>query len=213
MRRWKWAPQGRTCRSDRTGATSLALVLHELATNAVKHGALLAAEGLIEIDWSVENGELLLKWEERNGPPLDGPLASKGFGSLLARLAASFPRIGSLRDWLFTCRRPWNGSQCKRGVCAPRCSRGSFARISCSDWPRLGDEPRRWRAARPSSCGAAGSVSEIIDDGERPPAAFISRIRSSVGYHHGEQVLCCERCAKLANRIAERRSYSLMAPT
>ena len=65
--------------------TSLALVLHELATNAAKYGALSSTEGTLGIDWSLENGQLLLKWQERNGPPLDRPPAGEGFGSLLTR--------------------------------------------------------------------------------------------------------------------------------
>jgi PAS domain S-box-containing protein len=66
-------------------ATSLALVFHELATNAAKYGSLSTTEGSVEIDWSVQGGELLLKWEERDGPPIDVPPIEEGFGSLLAR--------------------------------------------------------------------------------------------------------------------------------
>lgn len=60
--------------------TQVALVLHELATNAVKHGALSVPDGCVQIDWSVEKGGLYLQWEERGGPPLTGPPAHRGFG-------------------------------------------------------------------------------------------------------------------------------------
>jgi PAS domain S-box-containing protein len=65
--------------------TNIALVLHELATNAAKYGALSTPEGVVHIDCSLENGELLLTWKERGGPSLNGPPDGEGFGSILAR--------------------------------------------------------------------------------------------------------------------------------
>jgi PAS domain S-box-containing protein len=65
--------------------TNVALVLHELATNAAKYGALSSPEGVVHIDCSLENDELLLTWKERGGPPLEGPPDAEGFGSMLAR--------------------------------------------------------------------------------------------------------------------------------
>jgi two-component sensor histidine kinase len=65
--------------------TSIALVMHELATNAAKYGALSSPGGYIHIDWSVENDELLLTWKERGGPSLDGPAEREGFGGSLVR--------------------------------------------------------------------------------------------------------------------------------
>ena len=66
-------------------ATSIALVLHELATNAAKYGALSTAQGSVQIDWSVQGDELRLTWKERDGPPVAGPPSTEGFGSVLAR--------------------------------------------------------------------------------------------------------------------------------
>lgn len=81
-------------------AANLALVLHELATNAVKDGALSLATGSIEIVWSLGSGELLLAWTERNGPRLDGPPGSEGFGTRLARQAIVAQLGGQIsRDW------------------------------------------------------------------------------------------------------------------
>jgi two-component sensor histidine kinase len=65
---------------------ALALVLHELATNAVKHGALSAPGGRVRVGWEVEETggvrRLRLRWEERGGPPV-GPPAARGFGTTL----------------------------------------------------------------------------------------------------------------------------------
>lgn len=67
-------------------AMSLGLVLHELATNAVKHGALSTSDGRVAVDWHAEEREggrrLVLSWRETGGPPAVEPSA-KGFGSEL----------------------------------------------------------------------------------------------------------------------------------
>jgi two-component sensor histidine kinase len=67
-------------------ALTIAMVLHELAINAAKYGALSAAEGRIAIDWTLvgEGGarQLRLTWRETGGPPV-GPPERKGFGSVL----------------------------------------------------------------------------------------------------------------------------------
>jgi two-component sensor histidine kinase len=61
----------------------LSLIVHELATNAVKYGALSAAEGKIELDWRIMgDGRLRLVWRESGGPAVARP-SSTGFGSTL----------------------------------------------------------------------------------------------------------------------------------
>jgi PAS domain S-box-containing protein len=69
--------------------TSVALVLNELATNAAKYGALSSLEGVVHVDCSLQNGELLLTWKERGGPSINGPPDEEGFGSTLARRIVS----------------------------------------------------------------------------------------------------------------------------
>ena len=67
-------------------AINLALALHELATNAVKYGALGTAEGVVNLRWSATpEGAFDIVWEERGGPPVNSP-ANRGFGTnLIAR--------------------------------------------------------------------------------------------------------------------------------
>jgi two-component system, chemotaxis family, CheB/CheR fusion protein len=68
---------------------ALGMVIHELATNAMKHGALSVPEGRVDVTWSIEDGErgrcLVLNWQEAGGPAVGKPIR-KGFGSeLIAR--------------------------------------------------------------------------------------------------------------------------------
>jgi len=70
---------------DAQAAVHLALVLHELATNARKHGALSVPTGRLSVTWQVRtNGgcSLLLSWRESNGPKVSAPSAH-GFGRTL----------------------------------------------------------------------------------------------------------------------------------
>jgi PAS domain S-box-containing protein len=73
-------------------ALALAMALQELATNAVKYGALANATGAIRITWDVEPAlpkpRLRLRWEESGGPPVQTP-TRRGFGSRLIERSLS----------------------------------------------------------------------------------------------------------------------------
>ena len=62
------------------------MALHELATNAVKYGALSNGTGCVRIDWkhAPQTQRLVLHWHESGGPRV-APPKSEGFGSLLIR--------------------------------------------------------------------------------------------------------------------------------
>jgi len=80
---------GPTARLAPNVALALSMALHELATNAVKYGALSTAEGRVQVSWSREaRGQaMVLDWRECGGPPVVAPTTS-GFGArLLAGLA------------------------------------------------------------------------------------------------------------------------------
>ncbi|MGB3796926.1 MAG: CheR family methyltransferase, partial [Alteraurantiacibacter sp.] len=63
-------------------ALSIGLVIHELATNAAKYGALSANEGHVAIDWPMSNAQLQVDWTETGGPVVSKP-GQKGFGIAL----------------------------------------------------------------------------------------------------------------------------------
>lgn len=69
-------------------AVTLALAAHELATNAVKHGALSVPEGRVRVHWTLDE-TLRLEWRESGGPPVSPP-ARRGFGTrMIERALAS----------------------------------------------------------------------------------------------------------------------------
>ena len=62
------------------GAQCLGMVLHELSTNAAKHGALSNKEGAVNVTWRCEDGRFHISWVEQGGPPVVMP-AHEGYGS------------------------------------------------------------------------------------------------------------------------------------
>jgi two-component sensor histidine kinase/two-component SAPR family response regulator len=80
-------------------AQTLALALHELATNAAKYGSLSDSAGQVQIEWEMNNGTLRLRWLETNGPPVTRPRKS-GFGTRLIEASISGQLGGTTTfDW------------------------------------------------------------------------------------------------------------------
>lgn len=74
--------EGPSLEINHRSAVALSLMIHELATNAVKYGALSAPSGKILVSWNVRGDTLELSWHESGGPPVTGPTCD-GFGSRL----------------------------------------------------------------------------------------------------------------------------------
>jgi len=91
-------------------AQAVAMVLHELATNAGKYGALADLKGRVDIVWACDEGEFSISWTESNGPPVIPP-ERRGFGSTVTTSVAEmsvdgavdlqFPQPGL--TWRLTC--------------------------------------------------------------------------------------------------------------
>jgi len=85
---------------DDQSATSVALLFHELATNAAKYGALSIEAGQVTLDTRLEGDRFLLIWQELGGPRLAGEPSRAGFGSSLATLSVESQLGGKLeRIW------------------------------------------------------------------------------------------------------------------
>ena len=96
---------------------ALAIVLNELATNAVKYGAFSNHAGSISIHWKTERrpegDRLILHWLERNGPPV-APIRTKGFGSWVIERGLAHELGGHV-----TLEYPSEGVECVIDIPAP----------------------------------------------------------------------------------------------
>jgi two-component sensor histidine kinase/PAS domain-containing protein len=90
--------EGEPVQLDARQSLSVSLVLHELATNAAKYGALSVPDGRVRLSWQVEHADegrrVRLRWEERGGPPVRPPQET-GFGTELIRRAFGFELGGT----------------------------------------------------------------------------------------------------------------------
>jgi two-component sensor histidine kinase len=95
-------------------AVSLALMFHELATNASKYGAFSSARGFLQVSWTVSDDRLSITWDETEGPPVEN-VGAPGFGTKLLNSALrpfdGKTEIGFLRSGIhciMQCRIPAN---------------------------------------------------------------------------------------------------------
>lgn len=85
---------------DEATATALALVVHELATNSVKYGALSAPEGVLDVSGQMVENHVEIVWTEQGGPEISAPTESFGFGGMMLRRTVEEQLQGSVTyDW------------------------------------------------------------------------------------------------------------------
>jgi two-component sensor histidine kinase len=81
-------------------ATGLALVVHELATNSLKYGALSSESGTLDVSTTSTETEVILTWTERGGPHVAEPPETKGYGSKLVERSVFRQFGGGIEyDW------------------------------------------------------------------------------------------------------------------
>ena len=92
---------GEDMRVDDRGATPIALVIHELATNAVKYGALSSDQGTVQIELKHDTPDAVITWTEQGGPKIQAPPDEIGFGSRLTQLSIENQLGGTFeKEWL-----------------------------------------------------------------------------------------------------------------
>jgi two-component system CheB/CheR fusion protein len=92
--------QGPSTPLSAQAVTTFALILHELATNAAKYGALSTDEGRLNVTWKCVSGSLILKWEECGGPEISGPPKAEGFGTVISNYSVREQFGGTLsHNW------------------------------------------------------------------------------------------------------------------
>jgi CheY-like chemotaxis protein len=80
-------------------ALQLTLILHELATNAQRHGALSSPRGRVDITWQHDGAEVELLWRESGGPEVERP-GSRGLGRKLIERTGQLPYLKSRLEFL-----------------------------------------------------------------------------------------------------------------
>lgn len=90
------AISGPTVKCLERAANGIALLIHEMATNAAKYGALSTDQGRISVLWRIEEERLILDWVETGGPKLPSPPTRQGFGSKLAAMTVERQLGGKL---------------------------------------------------------------------------------------------------------------------
>lgn len=97
------AIEGPALRLGVNSTTHVALLVHELTTNASKYGALSEPGGRLSVGWTMDGETLDLAWVETGGPDPDGPPPRPGFGSQLIALCVETQLEGELMlNWLPT---------------------------------------------------------------------------------------------------------------
>jgi PAS domain S-box-containing protein len=81
-------------------AQPLTMLVHEMASNAVMHGALSAPGGRVRVEWRVQSGWLHLRWTETGGPTIPGPPTRHGFGTRVVKGTVQGQLGGRMQlDW------------------------------------------------------------------------------------------------------------------
>lgn len=92
-------------------AQTIALALHELATNAAKYGALSVGSGRVKLTWRTKTGQLQLAWAEQGGPKITSP-SRQGYGSR-AIVAGIERQLGGMVNF------DWQESGLRCTLCVP----------------------------------------------------------------------------------------------
>jgi len=146
-------------------AQTIALALHELATNAAKYGALSALGGRVSLTWELTADSLLLTWDETGGPPAGAPSA-QGFGTRMIKATVERELAGQVRfDW-----RP-GGLRCSMAI-----PRSHVAEAAQQAGPARGEE----RLDAPGAVAPGGRI--LLVEDESLIAMMMQDMLASLGF-------------------------------
>ena len=146
-------------------AQTIGLTLNELATNAVKYGALAVSSGTVLLRWDVENGALNMSWEEAGGPSIRSPITS-GYGMRV--IGGSAEQLGG--DALFE----WQPSGLRCSLVIPL---GTNTRSLHKSF----HEERSGEVTRPTSLAIVGNRILVAED-EPLVAMNLSKSLAELGF-------------------------------
>lgn len=151
-----------------TTAQTIALVLHELATNAAKYGALSSKGGSVSLTWDIKDGGLTIQWKESGGPATLTP-TRKGFGTKIIVNSVEQQLGGKVSlDW-----QP-EGLRCT--LFAPR-----YDKLEQTGHARIARSEDADESARASQLEVVGNRVMIVED-EALVAMVVSDALGSLGF-------------------------------
>jgi two-component sensor histidine kinase/two-component SAPR family response regulator len=150
---------------DARSAQTIALAVHELATNAAKYGALNCPSGRLQLNWRSDTGQVLIEWLETNNRGISAP-ATQGYGMKVIR--ASLEQLGGKAefDW-----RP-DGLCCTLSLARPNDARVGNGK---------GIEPRLKVAAAQFPLPVSGNAILLVED-ESVVAIMMSEALKELGF-------------------------------
>ena len=111
---------------DDQAATPVALLFHELATNAAKYGALSVPGGRVTLTTLRQGDRYVMTWQERGGPPVSGTPEGAGFGSSLLALSVE-GQLGGTLEQIWACEGLEVVADISATALAPRRAAKKFA--------------------------------------------------------------------------------------
>jgi two-component sensor histidine kinase/DNA-binding response OmpR family regulator len=160
-------------------AQSLAIALHELATNAAKYGALSRESGRVDVSWSFFEETLVLAWKETCGPAVEVPMV-KGFGTKIIIASFSDRRRSKVDfDW-----RP-------EGLCCTLKLNLGTSEAASSQEP----------SAAPGAVAAPGPRSLLLVEDEPLVGIFMENILAELGFAVAEVCRTLDDALAAARRV------------
>jgi two-component sensor histidine kinase len=135
---------GPKLRLNTCAAETIGVALNELATNSAKYGALSTEAGRVNVNWRFDGeGELEMKWSERDGPPVSPP-KREGFGSIVITALAKLTVGGEVDVDYLPSGITWRMACPARNVLQPEqtAAMPAEAHPVAKDDPSYSDEPR-----------------------------------------------------------------------
>ncbi|RFC69064.1 MULTISPECIES: HWE histidine kinase domain-containing protein [Mesorhizobium] len=171
---------------DARAYSVMALVLHELATNAAKYGSLSSKHGKLAVKWSIENGHCEIRWKESDGPAVLPPKRT-GFGSVLIERSVPYDLKGSSRI-----------NYDPHGVTAQFSIPSKF--VSLADQPTTGERAQSVDAAQTS--GLSGDMVVMVVEDQMLIAMDLEAILEDAG---AKEVIVASSTAEALSLLEERQ--------
>jgi len=196
---------GQSLRLRPEAVQPLSMVLHELATNAVKYGALSQAGGRLDVSWRQDGAvePVRLRWRERGGPPIAASPERRGFGTLLIEAT-----VRNQLDGMATMNWTPEGLCCEVTIAAQHIAAEQGGLVEGAEAGRLPMSP-----ARPPLAEVAGSLrgrTVLVVEDEPLIAMEITRTLTRLGCEVVGPAMRLDEALRLAGAESGRLAAAVL---